>query len=64
MQEAFKWYTKAAEQGYAEAQFCLAECYITGIGTERNWERAIDWYRKAAEQGHAEAQHLLEILTK
>ena len=52
---ATKWYTLAAEQGYAEAQNNLAV-----ISSERLFGRgykdAIKWYTLAAEQGYAPAQ--------
>ena len=54
--EAVKWYRKAAEQGHAEAQNNLGECYYYGNGVEKNYKEAAKWYRKAAEQGDAYAQ--------
>jgi len=54
--EAVKWFRKAAEQGYAEAQNNLGYCYEYGQGVEKNLAEAVSWYRKAAEQGHAAAQ--------
>ena len=57
--EAVKWYRKAAEQGYANAQCNLAECYYYGNGVARDDKEAVKWYRKAAEQGHARAQYSL-----
>ena len=58
------WYTKAAEQGYAEAQFELGLRY--GLGYASDHRIPIDvakstyWYTKAAEQGHKEAQDILK----
>jgi len=52
---------KAAEQGDAEAQFQLGECYRLGTGVAQDIEEAAKWYRKAAEQGHAVAQHSLGV---
>ena len=34
-EQAFKWYTKAAEQGYAQAQNNLGVCYQGGKGVDR-----------------------------
>lgn len=34
--EAVKWYRLSAEQGNAEAQFCLGYCYYSGAGVEKN----------------------------
>ncbi|MFR6749415.1 MAG: tetratricopeptide repeat protein [Faecalibacterium sp.] len=55
------WYQKAAEQGHAEAQYALGDCYRTGEGVTKNGAEAVKWYRKAAEQGHVEAQNMLGI---
>ncbi len=53
--EAIEWYSKAAEQGVAEAQYRLGRCYYNGKGVSQNSEEAVRWFRKAAEQGDAEA---------
>jgi TPR repeat protein len=58
--EAAKWYTKAAEQGDADAQYLLGEMYISGQGVKASDEKAIQWLRKAAKQGHAKAQKRLK----
>ncbi|MGA2170957.1 MAG: hypothetical protein ABSG62_22455, partial [Terracidiphilus sp.] len=52
-------YRKAAEQGYADAQFNLGVAYAYGEGVRQDYARAAVWLRKAAEQGHAEAQRSL-----
>lgn len=49
--EAVKWFTKAAEQENAKAEYNLGNCYYYGYG------EAEKWYTKAAEQGYAEAQN-------
>jgi TPR repeat protein len=55
--KAVEWYTKAAEQGYGEAQLKLGLCYAYGrMGVKQVYEKAVEWFTKAAEQGHAEAQ--------
>ncbi len=53
---AVKWFRKAAEQGYARAQFNLGWMYDNGRGVSKDESEAVKWYRKAAEQGHACAQ--------
>ncbi len=55
-EEAFKWYRKAAEQGYANAQTILGSIYANGLGVSKDIKEAVRWYRKAAEQGNANAQ--------
>ena len=55
-EEAVKWYRKSAEQGYADAQYNLAELLLSKDGKE-----AFKWYQKAAKQGHAGAQDSLGL---
>ena len=57
--EAVKWYRKAAEQNYREAQVDLGICYDNGRGVARDETEAVKWYRKAAEQNDAYAQFFL-----
>src|SRR6266568_7926951 len=57
--KAVYWFRKAAEQGLAEAQYLLAECYQRGDGVAKDSAEAVKWFRKAAEQGYAEAQNRL-----
>ena len=57
--KAVECYTKAAEQGYAEAQFNLGVMYDDGQGVAQNYAEAAKWFTKAAEQGYADAQYLL-----
>jgi len=58
LEEALKWYTKASEQGNAEAQFRLGLLY----DEEKNHKKAFKLYADAAEQGHAEAQNNLGVM--
>ncbi|MBQ7217561.1 MAG: SEL1-like repeat protein [Synergistaceae bacterium] len=57
--EAVKWYRKAAEQGYAMAQFNLGYMYDQGYGVRQDYVGAVKWYHKSAEQGLALAQNYL-----
>ena len=50
------WYQRAAERGYAEAQFALGSLYEDGRGVARDEGTALAWYRKAAAQGHTIAK--------
>ena len=54
--EGFKWLLKSADQGYAESQYLLGNCYFEGKGVAKDNAEALVWYRKAAEQGHASSQ--------
>jgi uncharacterized protein len=62
--EAALWYRQAADQGNAEAQYCIAEAYATGKGVPQDFEHAAVWYRKAAKQGHGRAQRALDDLPR
>ena len=53
---ALRWYTKAAEQGFAEGQRNLAFLYHSGQGVPKDDAIAVRWYTKAADQGNVEAQ--------
>ena len=57
--EAARWYRAAAEQGHADAQFCLGVMYRNGQGVAQSDANAVAWYRKSAEQGNADAQNCL-----
>lgn len=58
-QEAF---LKAADNGYAMAQFYMGVLYENGLGMERDYETAFSWYEKAAEQNYAPALNQIGYL--
>ena len=57
-----KWFEKAAKQGHAEAQCCLAGLYIQGLGVKQDIMNAKKWFEKAAKQDHAEATEFLAYI--
>src|SRR5204862_113560 len=59
--EAAKWYHKAAEQNFAQAELNLGNCYANGQGVAKDDAEAVKWYRKAAEQDFAQAQISLAL---
>ena len=59
MKKAVPLLRKAAEQGYAEAQFYLGSILYNGEGVPRNREEGENWLRKSAAQGHIKAQQAL-----
>ncbi len=59
--EAVLCFGRAAEQGFAAAQFCLAVCYFNGQGAEQNEAAAIPWLREAAAQRDANAEFTLGL---
>lgn len=56
------WFFRAAEQGYADAQFNLGLLYASGEGVPQDMEQAAELFRKAAEQGHVDAQNNMGAL--
>jgi TPR repeat protein len=61
-QTAIDQFRKAAEQGYAPAQYNLGVMYTRDVGVARDEAQAVAWYRKAAEQGYAPAQNDLGMM--
>lgn len=55
--QAADWFSKAAEQGNADAQYNLGELYNKGRGVERSKKIAQKWYQAAAQQGHVKAKY-------
>ncbi len=55
--QAAEWFSKAAEQGHADAQYNLGELYNKGRGVKKNKKTAQKWYKAAAEQGHVKAKY-------
>lgn len=46
----------AAQAGNAEAEELIGVMYASGLGVERDDERAFEWYLRSAMKGHAGAQ--------
>jgi hypothetical protein len=60
--QAADWYRKAADQGYAPAQYKLGLLYRQKeSGIMKDDAQAAAWLRKAADQGHAGAQSALAL---
>ncbi|KAI9199364.1 uncharacterized protein BJ171DRAFT_601941 [Polychytrium aggregatum] len=55
-QEIFYRMEKAAEADHFMAQFQLAECYRSGVGTNQDHTKAAELYRSLAERGILQAQ--------
>ena len=54
--QAVEWYGKAAAQGHADAQFCLAAWIWPAKHSPQEFAESAPWLNKAAMQGHARAQ--------
>jgi FOG: TPR repeat, SEL1 subfamily len=57
--ESIYWFTLAAEQGCAEAQYELAVRYEDEQGVKQDIDEAAKWYAKAAQQGYVKAMALM-----
>jgi localization factor PodJL len=60
--EAARWFQKAADAGFAPAQFRLASLKEKGQGGPKDVQAARRLYIAAAEKGHAKAMHNLAVL--
>ena len=52
-----RYYTLAADQGDADAQYNLGAMYHTGNGVVQDYTEAMRYYTLAADQGNADAQN-------
>jgi TPR repeat protein len=55
-EEALKWYTRAAAQGFGLAELNVAQMYERGIGVKQDSAEARKRYRKLADAGDGEAR--------
>jgi TPR repeat protein len=62
LEEAHRWFEKAAHKGYAPAQVNLAVLSLAGWGTARNAGTALYWLREAARQQYSLAYFDLGVL--
>ena len=56
-EEAFRWYSAAADHGHAGALFGLGTMYENGLGVPQSRSKAASCFLKAAEKGHPQAQY-------
>jgi predicted aspartyl protease len=59
--EATKWWRLSATQGWAPAQYALAESFMRGTGVPQDDAAAVSWYRRSADQGMPSAQYKLGL---
>lgn len=60
--EAVGWYRKAAERGYAPAQYNLGVSYMEGKGVSEDPSLAAIWFKKAVDQDHPDGLVGLGVL--
>ncbi len=54
--KAVEWFQRAADQGYAVAEYQLARCSQFGFGCPENIQKAVELVTKASHQGFADAE--------
>lgn len=65
MDEAVKWYQKAADQGEPQAEYNLAIAYAKALGgLPQDYEKALVLLRRSASHGYQDAQAMLDKLIK
>jgi localization factor PodJL len=62
LDEAAKWYDRAAQAGVVPAIFRLGTFYEKGLSVKRDVDIARRYYLQAAERGNAKAMHNLAVL--
>ncbi|MBR0691645.1 tetratricopeptide repeat protein [Bradyrhizobium lablabi] len=62
LDEAAKWYSRAAQAGIIPAIFRLGTFYEKGLSVQRDVDVARRYYVQAAERGNAKAMHNLAVL--
>lgn len=62
--EAYLWARKAADKGYAKAEYAVGYYTETGIGVKPELDEARRWYMRAAAQGNKRAMQRLTELKK
>lgn len=60
-EQAFTLMAGEAEKGNGGAMLTLGTMYERGLGTPRNYTKAMEWYRRAAEAGLAEGYYNLGV---
>lgn len=59
--EAYKWFSLAAEQKLPASQYALGLMHFYGLGIVGDRRLAMSWMTKAADNGHMNAQYLLGL---
>ena len=49
--EAIKWFIKAAEQNDPDAEMKMGYLSAKGIGIKQDYQQAMNWFKRAAEHG-------------
>ena len=60
--EALKWYSRAAENGHAQAQYLMGNIHHSGEGVQKDHAQSVKWWIKAAELGDSASQFKLGVM--
>lgn len=61
-ERAFSLYIHASKQNHVESTYRAGVCYEIGIGTRKDYSRAIVYYRKAANLSHIASMYKLAVI--
>lgn len=53
-EEAFKYFSEAADKGNADAQALLSQMYFKGEGVAQDYKKGLEWAEKSMDNGNAE----------
>lgn len=62
--EALEWYTKASNQGYADAMASIGLLYLEGKGVENSFIKALEWYEKAGNNLQSSNTNYSDVIDK
>lgn len=61
LQEAFRWWHKAAEIGYYQAQYKIGDCYDFGKGVAENKKETLKWFKRSSSKDYITAVYALGL---
>ena len=61
IQESFRWWKKAAEIGYYQAQYKIGDCYDFGKGVTEDKKEALKWFKRSASKDYIPAVYVLGL---
>ena len=59
--EAFRWWKKAAEIGYYQAQYKIGDCYDFAKGVAEDKKEALKWFKRSASKDYIPAVYALGL---
>ena len=59
-QEAFKWFSKAAELGHAQSQYIIGLMYYFGEGIPKDESKGVQLIKQSAQNGFGEARKVID----